>query len=290
MEFSRPFRALTPTLDGPVLTVLSRSAKPMTRRQVTDLVEDASEAGVRKVLNRLATQGLVIEERIGAHYTYIANREHIMWPAVEIIVNASNQLDDKIRERVSGWEIQPFSVELFGSVATGSTTAESDIDLMIYRPNVDADLADEWDEQVDDLRLAVERWTGNECNVLQIDPPELVKMAAENEPMLAAPSIPLVGVRVGSVFPSAEMAKAFAALIDGDKFAKTTWAKASAQHGLVTPALSSTVENLLTHHAKNAGMKNLSEVVNASAKLGIPVNVSPVTSRRVPSHKDDGGK
>ena len=53
----------------------------MTRQQVADLIGEASEAGVRKVLRRLAEQGVVIEQRIGRYYTYVGNCEHILWPA-----------------------------------------------------------------------------------------------------------------------------------------------------------------------------------------------------------------
>src|SRR5665811_1674142 len=78
VDFSQPFRAVTPTLDGPVLRVLARTTHPMTRQQVADLLGEASEAGVRKVLRRLAEQGVVIEQRIGTHYTYVGNRERIL--------------------------------------------------------------------------------------------------------------------------------------------------------------------------------------------------------------------
>jgi hypothetical protein len=100
MDFSQPFRVLTPTLDGPVIRVLARTTHPMTRQQVTELIGDASEAGVRKVLRRLADQGMVIEQRIGGRYIYVGNREHILWPAVEVLMSAADRLDAAIREHV----------------------------------------------------------------------------------------------------------------------------------------------------------------------------------------------
>lgn len=180
----------------------------MTRRQVTDLVADASEAGVRKVLKRLVAQGLVIEERVGVQFTYGANRDHIIWPAVEIVVAARQQLDEKIREHVVGWEVQPISIELFGSMATGESTSESDIDLMIYRGHLDGDELETWSEQIDELRSLVERWTGNVCEILEIDPPSLVEMAANDEPVLKSPTVTLVGTQLRRTL--AELAKAAA--------------------------------------------------------------------------------
>lgn len=207
MDFSQPFRALTPTLDGPVLRVLARTTQPMTRQQVVARAGEASEAGVRKVLRRLAEQGVVIEQRIGTHYTYVANREHILWPAVEVVMSAADRLDTKIREHVEGWELPALSVELFGSVAAGTSTAESDVDLMIYRPHVDDDEVETWDSQVTDLRMAVECWTGNPCEILEIDPATLVEMTAEDEPVLRAQRVPISGLNIAAALPTMEVAR-----------------------------------------------------------------------------------
>lgn len=254
MDFSHPFRALTPTLDGPVLRVLAKSMSPMTRRQVTDLVDRASEAGVRKVLNRLAEQGIVIEERIGSNYTYAANREHIMWPAVEIVMDSHNRLEEKIREYVKSWTIQPFSVELFGSVATGTSTSESDIDVMIYRPHIDDESTLCWDEQVADLSAQVERWTGNVCEILEIDPPTLVELSSNKEATLLAPSRPLIGVRAGSVFQSAEFAKSIAAIMQQSNALKDIKIPAFTQPTL-SPALQQTLAELGKNYMQSPEMK-----------------------------------
>lgn len=207
VDFSQPFRAVTPTLDGPVLRVLARTTQPMTRQQVADLIGVASEAGVRKVLRRLAEQGVVIEQRIGTHYSYVGNREHILWPAVEVFMSAADRLDTTIREHVEAWEVPALSVELFGSVAAGTSTADSDIDLMVYRPSLTEDQVELWDGQVAELRVAVERWTGNACEVLEIDPRTLVEMAAEDEPVLKAPRVPISGLNIAAAIPSMEIAK-----------------------------------------------------------------------------------
>ena len=207
VDFSQPFRAVTPTLDGPVLRVLARTTQPMTRQQVADLIGVASEAGVRKVLRRLSEQGVVIEQRIGTHYSYVGNREHILWPAVEVFMSAADRLDTTIREHVEAWEVPALSVELFGSVAAGTSTADSDIDLMVYRPSLTEDQVELWDGQVAELRVAVQRWTGNACEVLEIDPRTLVEMAAEDEPVLKAPRVPISGLNIATAVPSMEIAK-----------------------------------------------------------------------------------
>ncbi len=209
MDFSQPFRVLTPTLDGPVLRALSRSDSAMTRPQVLSLAGEGSEAGIRKVLNRLVEQGLVIQERIGIHYTYRANRDHILWDAVEVIVAAHERLDARIKIHVSKWNIQPLSVELFGSVATGQSTIASDIDLMVVSPFVPDDQDEEWNRQVDDLRESVERWTGNACEILIMDPPQLVEARANDEPALKSPRVSVAGDTIDSMLPTLEIARKF---------------------------------------------------------------------------------
>ena len=273
MDFSQPFRALTPTLDGPVLRVLAKSMSAMTRRQVTDLVDRASEAGVRKVLNRLAEQGLVIEERIGSNYTYVANRDHIMWPAVEIIMDSHNRLEKKIREYIEAWAIQPISVELFGSVASGTSTAESDIDVMIYRPHIDDALTDSWDEQVADLSAQVERWTGNVCEILEIDPPALVEMTSNRESVLFSPSRPLIGVRAGSVLPSAEFAKALAGAMQNSGAFKGIKVPVLTHPVILSPAFQRTMDDLRKNYMQSPEMERVLEKMQKAVSANLATDI-----------------
>lgn len=258
VDFSQPFRAVTPTLDGPVLRVLARTTHPMTRQQVADLVGEASEAGVRKVLGRLAGQGMVIEARIGRHYTYVGNREHILWPAVEVFMSASDRLDTAIREHVEAWEVPALSVELFGSVATGTSTSGSDIDLMVYRPSLADDQVGLWDSQVAELRMAVERWTGNACEILEIDPRTLVEMAAEDEPVLKAPRVPISGLNIAAASPSMEIARSLQKAMSSSDISRSL-ARVNSQHladAGNSPELRRTMEELLKAFASPA-MKSL---------------------------------
>jgi Nucleotidyltransferase domain len=246
VDFSQPFRAVTPTLDGPVLRVLARTMEPMTRQRVADLIGEASEAGVRKVLRRLAEQGVAIEERIGRQYTYVGNREHILWPAVEVFMSAADRLDTTIREHVEAWEVPALSVELFGSVAAGTSTADSDVDLMVYRPSLTEDQVGLWNGQVAELRLAVERWTGNACEILEIDPRTLVEMAAEDEPVLRAPRVPISGLNIAAAVPSMELAKSLQKAMASADVSSSLARIASKRFddALISPELRRTMEEL----------------------------------------------
>ena len=256
---------MTPTLDGPVLRVLARTTHPMSRQQVADLIGEASEAGVRKVLRRLAEQGVVIEQRIGSHYTYVGNREHILWPAVEVFMSAADRLDTTIREHVEAWEVPALSVELFGSVAAGTSTADSDVDLMVYRPFLTDDHVGLWDSQVAALRMAVERWTGNACEILEIDPRTLVEMAAEDEPVLKAPRVPITGLNIAVAFPSMEIARSLQKAMAGSDVSRSLARIDSKRFAdaVISPELRRTMEELHKGFASSA----MKEVVRA---LGSP--------------------
>ncbi len=70
----------------------------MTCQQIADLIGDASEAGVRKVLRRLAEQGLVIEQRVGRQYTYVGKSDFgliiFRYDSDLFYANASRFVDD----------------------------------------------------------------------------------------------------------------------------------------------------------------------------------------------------
>lgn len=196
MDFSAPYRTITPTLDGPVLRALAGVDTALTRAQVVKLVEKASEAGVRKTLARLVGQGIVIEERTGSRYAYRVNRDHLLWPSLEGLFNARGLLRDRVREFTSEWEPKPVSVELFGSVAQGTADESSDIDILIIRPDLEPDQEDDWEQQVGDLRDNVVRWTGNSCDVIVMGGEQLRESDEQDEPILRSPRSNLAGLQL----------------------------------------------------------------------------------------------
>lgn len=207
MNLTRPLEGVTPTLDGPVLQSLARTTYPLTRQQVTALVGDASEAGVRKVLRRLVEQGVVTEQRIGGQYSYSANRDHLVWSGIETILDARNRLDTRLSTLTSSWRVPPLSLEIFGSVSQGTSTAASDLDLLVYRPTLSADDAEAWDEQLVGLKDAVRRWTGNECEILDLDALALVEMVADDAAVLRSPRRHVMGVELSAAAPNRKLAR-----------------------------------------------------------------------------------
>lgn len=236
MDFARPYRVVTPTLEGPILRALAEVMTPLTRGQITAVVHDASEAGVRKALARLVEQGVVIEQRFGKRYAYVANREHLLWPSIEGLLSARRLLRERVEAEVARWVLPPVSVELFGSLARGGSDARSDIDLLIVRPELNESDEETWDEQVADLHDQVVRWTGNACDVVVLGPGDLQRAHDEDEPILRPPTNNLAGVPLAALLDQPSGAWARSAQVMAERAVMQVQIKALGQQARAVAA------------------------------------------------------
>ena len=181
MELNRPLATVTPTLDGDVLAVLARVDATFTAGQVRRVLARHSEEGIRKVLRRLAEQGVLRVEAAGNALVYRFNHDHL---AAEHIVGLSRLLETllaRLEQSLVSWEVRPVYAAVFGSVARGTMSAQSDVDLLLVRP--DGIDGDHWEAQVALLAADVGRWTGNDLRPLEFTAADLAARARE-EPVL----------------------------------------------------------------------------------------------------------
>jgi predicted nucleotidyltransferase len=168
MDVSRPYSALSPTLDGAVLNALAGTTRPLTGREVSRLVGRKSHAGARDVLNRLVVHGLVSRQEAGRALLYTLNRDHLAAPAVLLLAGLREELLSRLRETIANWDIAPVHASLFGSAARSDGDTSSDIDLLLIRgPDVAAEDA-RWRQQLDDLAASVLSWTGNRLSIAEV--------------------------------------------------------------------------------------------------------------------------
>lgn len=184
MDVSEPTRVVTPTLDGPVLTVLVRAQRELTGLDVHRLCSRGSVDGVRRVLHRLVDQGIVRARPAGGALLFSLNRDHLAVPAIAQLTDLRSMLWERLREVVAGWSLPPVHAGVFGSAARGDGDERSDIDLLVVRGD-DLDGEDPiWVSQLDHLCQRVRAWTGNDVQIVELSARELRR--ARREPTVLA--------------------------------------------------------------------------------------------------------
>lgn len=181
MDFAHPLRVVSPTLDGDVLVVLAGADEEFSGRRIHRLVGHGSEPGVRKAVERLVDQGIVLRRQAGQAKLYRLNREHVCAEAVELLVEARSQLVAWLQEAIASWQVVPCSAAVFGSVARSKAGPDSDLDLLVVRPShVDEEDAT-WQGQLGVLQRSATAWTGNDTRIVELGEGEL----AQAEPLLS---------------------------------------------------------------------------------------------------------
>lgn len=177
MELGRPFATVTPTLDGDVLAVLALHDVTFTTGQVHRILNRFSEEGIRKVLSRLALQGVVLVERVGNANAYRFNADHLAADAILALARLPDTFLGRLEKHFDAWDSPPVYGAVFGSAVTGSMTPASDIDLFLVQDD-DAP-AEVWSQQLVRLSRTVTSWTGNDARAIVYTVTELTRARAE---------------------------------------------------------------------------------------------------------------
>jgi predicted nucleotidyltransferase len=167
MDYRRPLLVVTPTLDGDVLAALAGGDVELSGRELARHVDHGSTEGIRRAADRLVAQGTVLRRAVGGAHLYRLNRDHLAAPHIEGLANMRGELIKRLRERLESWSKPAKVALLFGSVARGQASADSDLDILVIRPaRVDGD-GDEWRAQLLELERSATAWTGNDTRVVE---------------------------------------------------------------------------------------------------------------------------
>jgi predicted nucleotidyltransferase len=182
MDLAHPLSVVTPTLDGDVLAALALADTSFSPGQLHRILARHSEDGVRRVLQRLAGQGIVSAEHVGRAYTYRLNRGHLAAEPIAALARMRQTFLDRIEQALARWDPGPVYAAIFGSAARGEMHPGSDIDLLLVRP--DECEPGQWDDLVTALTADIAEWTGNDVRVLEFSESE-VRRFGTAEPVLA---------------------------------------------------------------------------------------------------------
>jgi predicted nucleotidyltransferase len=168
VDFAHPFRTVSPTLDGDVLSVLAGADEEFSGRRLHHMLGHGSEPGVRKAAERLVEQGVVLRREAGNAKLYRLNRGHVAAAGIETLAAVRSELIARLREAIAGWKVAPRAVVLFGSAARSEAGPESDLDLLVIRCASVEEEESEWCEQLASLGREATEWTGNDARVLEL--------------------------------------------------------------------------------------------------------------------------
>jgi predicted nucleotidyltransferase len=175
MFFNEPFGGIIPGAHGAVLAALLRTDTPMTGRQIHGLLsDDYSLWTVQQALKSLTKLGMVETQTIGRAGVHTINEDHVSVAPLRRLLDPVAALREAIIA-VTGGGVQ--AVLLFGSIARGEGTPDSDIDLAVIAPS-------DWDSRVE-LEDSVRLRLGNNCDVLVLTEADFNRLAASGEPVVS---------------------------------------------------------------------------------------------------------
>jgi predicted nucleotidyltransferase len=124
-------QALFPTVQLRVLGLLF--GQPDRSFQSAELIRlvASGDGAVHRVLTRLAESGLVSVTRIGNQKHYRANRESPIFEELHGLIVKTVGLAEPLRAVLAPFAPRITAAFVYGSLAKGSDTAKSDVDLMI---------------------------------------------------------------------------------------------------------------------------------------------------------------
>jgi hypothetical protein len=186
MELQAPFRVITPTLDGDVLGVLASADADFTPPQVHRLLGRHSVDGVRRVLVRLAEQGIALSRPAGRAQLYRLNRDHLAAPAILQLARAKELLLERLSGLVKGWRVPCEYGAVFGSATRTDMGPGSDLDLFLVRPEDVGPDDPFWFQQTIALSKATTAWTGNDTRILEYGADELRAAVGAADPVLSS--------------------------------------------------------------------------------------------------------
>lgn len=188
MNLSEPLEGLTTAVEAATLRVLARSDAGFSGRQIHTLAGVGSTSSVHRALQNLVSIGVVTAESRPPSIIYRVNRDHVLWPVVELGLGARQRAFKRIGEFFD--ENVPdeapsearMTAVLYGSVARRESGADSDVDLFLVFPD-DFD-PDSRADFVYRLVEHVERVTGNEAQVFSVDRSEYRRRLVDDDPLL----------------------------------------------------------------------------------------------------------
>lgn len=183
MELNSNGADLLGVTEARVLRVLARLDDPVSGRHLAKLAGLDSHMTVQRYLRKLEAIGLVLVRETPSARLYRANRQHLYWAPVESILAARGRLEDQLAHALEERFGTQAVAAVYGSVARGESSAESDFDLLVVvddEVGVDARAA-----CVAELTALIEAASGNAGHVIDVSESQLELLHDVDSPFVA---------------------------------------------------------------------------------------------------------
>lgn len=167
MDFVRPVEAVIPGVQGRILSVLVETTAPLNLRTLARLA-GVSPAQASRVLPRLVDLGVVDRYEVPPSSQFLLARANVAARAVIELARSKEAATERLRLAAAAMEVKPESVIVFGSFARGDAVAESDIDIVMVRPDSIDDDDDDWSDALEMWRRDAAAATGNPVEIVEV--------------------------------------------------------------------------------------------------------------------------
>jgi predicted nucleotidyltransferase len=166
MDLSRPIEALIPGARGQLLGALIGSGRELSTADASRL-SGVSAPQTSRVLAQLVELGMLERRDVPPAVIYRPVAGNAVIALLSELYVLRNRVIEFAQQSASLIEPVPVRLSVFGSVARGTSGAESDIDIVAVRPN-GADEDDNWVESLGRWGAGLEAFSGSRINVLEI--------------------------------------------------------------------------------------------------------------------------
>lgn len=173
MDFVHPIRSVIPGAQGRLLEVLANSSGELSLRSLARL-SNVSTAQASRLLPKLVQAGIVERRDVPPSVQFKLVREHLGARAVIALNEARSELTGEMGAVARRLPVEPASIIVFGSFATGDAVTSSDIDSVLVRPAGISDDDERWADSVEQWQSQIQRAAGNSVSILEYDLDEVV--------------------------------------------------------------------------------------------------------------------
>jgi predicted nucleotidyltransferase len=167
VDFAESLQSLIPGVTGRVIAALTRTSVPLSGRAVADLAS-VSPAQAARALPRLVELGIVEARPAPPAVLYTLSHDHVAAPYLQALVDLDVVFVDRLRDLVGSLDPTPVSVAIFGSFARHEARADSDIDLLVVRPDSVPEDSERWRATVERIWAYARQLSGNQVEVLEV--------------------------------------------------------------------------------------------------------------------------